>query len=208
MRSEWDDPFEQDAGGTVFRDVVMLALIGFMAMVVMMLPHLNPPKTEQEADHRAPGNLIIELHWPHDMRVDVDLWVKAPGDYPVGFWNQVGRVFSLLRDDLGGEGDATERNYEVVYSRGVPAGHYVVNVHMYGSLPKGLVVPVTVVTSVKKSVDASAKQILTRTLELTRHGQERTVYQFTLDSEAALDDASVTTLTERLITADQEEKSQ
>lgn len=202
MQSGWDDPFETDASGTVFRDVVMLTLIGFVAMVVMMLPHLNAQTVEEKADHVAPGNLIVELHWPNSLPHDVDLWVRAPGDFPVGFWNQSGRVFSLLRDDLGIAGDATDRNYEVSYSRGVPSGPYVVNVHMYGSLPPGVTIPITVVTSLKKAVDESAKQILTRTMTLSQQGEERTVYQFSLDTETNLDQASVTTVTERLITID------
>lgn len=57
------------------------------------------------------------MHWPSDMENDVDLWVKAPGEGPVGFWNQGGEVFNLLRDDLGAIGDATDENYEVSYSR-------------------------------------------------------------------------------------------
>ncbi len=76
--------------------------------------------------------MVVEIHWPNDLPVDVDLWVQAPRDVPVGFWNQGSRFFNLLRDDLGLEGDATGRNYEVSYSRGIPAGEYTVNVHMYG----------------------------------------------------------------------------
>lgn len=199
MQGGWDDPFEQDAGGTVFRDVVLLALIGFVAMVVMMLPHLSAQENDETEDHQAPGNLIVEMHWPNDIAHDVDLWVRAPGDFPVGFWNQSGRIFSLLRDDLGIPGDATARNYEVSYSRGTPPGDYVVNVHMYGSLPPGVTVPVTVVTSIKKAVDDSAKQILTRTLTLRRQGEERTVYQFALNTEAELEKDSVTTIRQPLI---------
>ncbi|MCG8561821.1 MAG: hypothetical protein MI824_18635, partial [Hyphomicrobiales bacterium] len=72
------DEFEDDTSGTVFRDVILLALIGFVAMVIMLLPHIHKAKEESE-DHKAPGNVIIEMHWPSDMPVDVDLWVKAPG---------------------------------------------------------------------------------------------------------------------------------
>ena len=32
--------------------------------------------------------------------VDIDLWVKAPDDIPVGYSNQGGLFFNLLRDDL------------------------------------------------------------------------------------------------------------
>ena len=102
-------------------------------------------KSEKEQEEaKAPGNVMVEMHWPNDMPYDVDLWVKAPGELPVGFWNQSGLTFNLLRDDLGVEGDATDRNYEMSYSRGIPSGEYVVNVHMYGHVPRGVRVPVRV----------------------------------------------------------------
>jgi hypothetical protein len=53
---------------------------------------------------------------------DVDLWVEAPGDRPVGYSNKSGQIFSLLRDDLGKSQDITDFNYEIAYSRGMPAG--------------------------------------------------------------------------------------
>ncbi len=189
---------DEDTWGTVFRDVIMLALIGFVAMVIMLLPHITPKKQETE-EHRAPGNVIIEMHWPTDMLVDVDLWVQAPREVPVGFWNMGGLTFNLLRDDLGGEGDATDENYEISYSRGIPAGEYIVNVHMYGPLPHGTTVPVTIVVSVKgKYGDTS--QILETTVNLTRHGQEETAYRFRLTSEGELVPGSVSTLRRPLIT--------
>lgn len=88
----------------MFRDVILLALIGFVAMVIMLLPHVTQAKKETE-EHSAPGNVIVEIHWPSDLPVDVDLWVQAPGALPVGFWNLGGHTFNLLRDDLGIEGD-------------------------------------------------------------------------------------------------------
>ena len=53
------EDFEEDSTGTVFRDVILLALIGFVAMVVMLLPHLRKSEVEAE-DHKAPGNVIVE----------------------------------------------------------------------------------------------------------------------------------------------------
>tara|TARA_R110001592_G_scaffold243416_1_gene504420 strand:+ start:321 stop:923 length:603 start_codon:yes stop_codon:yes gene_type:complete len=195
---ELDTFDDEDTAGTVFRDVILLALIGFVAMVVMLLPHLQPPQ-EQREEAKAPGNVMVEMHWPNEMPYDVDLWVKAPNELPVGFWNQSGLTFNLLRDDLGIEGDATDRNYEMTYSRGVPAGEYVVNVHMYGPLPKGVTVPVRVVVSVKRPLE-EAEQIAATTVELRGKNQEETAFRFRLDGEGHLVEGSVSKLRKPLIT--------
>ena len=81
------DPFDDDAAGTVFRDVVMLALVGFVAIV--LLPHLNPPGAKTADNMSPPGNVIVEIRWPDEIDADVDLWVQAPGDIPVGYSNKI-----------------------------------------------------------------------------------------------------------------------
>lgn len=192
------DELDGDAWGTVFRDVILLALIGFVAMVIMLLPHVVPAKKQTE-DQKAPGNVIVEIHWPTNMPFDVDLWVQAPDEQPVGFWNMGGHTFNLLRDDLGSEGDATDENYEITYSRGIPSGEYIVNVHMYGVIPSNQPVPVTVVVSVRKLYD-DARQILKTVVELTRRNQEETAYRFRLTAEGDLVEGSVSTLRRPLIT--------
>ena len=176
----------------------MLALIGFVAMVVMLPPHLRKSEVEAQ-DHKAPGNVIVELHWPSNQAVDVDLWVMGPDSTPVGFWNLGNRVFNLLRDDLGVEGDATDENYEVAYSRGIPAGESIVNVHMYGRVPPGMTVPATVVVSVHKQFEQT-KQILKTQVKLKRPHQEETAFRFRLTGKGELVNDSVTTLRRRLIT--------
>lgn len=192
------DDFDEETSGTVFRDVILLALIGFVAMVVMLLPHIKRT-TEEAKDHKAPGNVIVEMHWPSEMQYDVDLWVKGPNSLPVGFWNQGNEVFNLLRDDLGGEGDATNENYEVSYSRGIVPGEYIVNVHMYGPLPPNTTVPVNIVVSVRHK-DYYTRQILQTTVNLTKKNQEKTAYRFRLTSEGDLVEGSVSTIDHKLVT--------
>jgi hypothetical protein len=192
------DDFEEGNTDTVFRDVILLTLVGFVAMVIMLLPHIQKKK-EATDEHKPPGNVIVEMHWPNEMRVDVDLWVQGPRSTPVGFWNQGNDVFNLLRDDLGIEGDATNENYEVSYSRGIIPGEYIVNVHMYGVLPTGLVVPVSVVVSVRTKYE-STRQILATTVKLRRRNQEETAFKFRLDDEGSLVSGSVSTLRHPLIT--------
>jgi hypothetical protein len=172
--------FDEDEGGTVFRDVIMLALAGFVAMVILLLPHLNPKGEDAQASTEPPGNVIVEVRWPDELDTDVDLWIEAPGDIPVGYSNKGGAIFNLLRDDLGRKADATELNYEVTYSRGIPPGEYTINVHLYRNTGGLLPIPVTVVTSVKKSPSERARQLLASKVELVREGQEITVYRFRL----------------------------
>ena len=188
------DPLEDDAGGTVFRDVVMLALVGFVALVIMLLPHLNPPGAKTADDTRPPGNVLVEVRWPDEIDADVDLWVQAPGDVPVGYSNKGGAVFNLLRDDLGSRADVTGLNYETSYSRGILPGEYTVNLHLYRNPSKASPVPVTVVTSVKLSADQAARQLLASKVLLVREGEEMTVYRFRLTESGALVAGSVHSL--------------
>lgn len=191
------DFIEEDGTDTVFRDVIFLALAGFVAIVILLLPHLNPPAVAEEAAP-SPGNIIVEVHWANAIDADVDLWVEAPGDIPVGYSNKGGTVFNLLRDDLGGQSDLTEMNYEVTYSRGVPVGEYTINVHLYRDLAKKLPFPVTVVVSVKKTESSSVKQILTTKVMFTREGQEITAFRFKLDGDGQLETGSVHDLPRKL----------
>ena len=180
------DPFEGDQGHeTVFRDVIFLALAGFVAVVLLLLPHLHPPK-EAEAAIRSPGNVIVEIRWPDDIDADIDLWVEAPGDTPVGYSNKGGAIFNLLRDDLGQRGDTTELNYEISYSRGVPAGEYTVNVHLYRNSGGYVSIPVTISVSVKAKSNESARRVLTTELLLENEGEERTAFRFSLDDKGRL----------------------
>ncbi|MEE8505570.1 MAG: hypothetical protein V3S40_05030 [Kiloniellales bacterium] len=184
------DFFDDDGTSTVFRDVIFLALAGFVAMVLLLLPHLNPPATADDGTP-APGNVIVEISWPDQIDADVDLWVEAPGDTPVGYSNKGGLIFNLLRDDLGGQADVTQINYEVSYSRGVPSGEYTVNVHLYRDMSGQLPLSVNVSVSVKSNSKVAAKRILTTKLQLQHQGQELTAFRFSLDDNGKLVSGSV-----------------
>ena len=185
------DPLETDGGGdTVFRDVIMLALAGFMAAVLLLLPHLNPP-TQTDKDRPNPGNLIVEIRWPDDLDADVDLWVQALDDRPVGYSNKGGAIFNLLRDDLGHNNDFSKLNYEVSYSRGIPAGAYTVNLHLYRNKAGVYPIPVSVVISLKRTPEDSSRELLTKSIELGYEGEEATAFRFELDERAGLVPGSV-----------------
>jgi len=185
------DPIPDD-DGTVFRDVIMLTLLGFVTIVVLLLPHLTPPAAEASAE--PPGNVVVEARWADELLSDVDLWVQGPGDQPVGYSNKSGAVFDLLRDDLGQSRDLTGLNCEFAFSRGAPAGEYIVNLHLYSVNGDSLPVAVRVAISLRNPGTASLTEIGTRQVRLTRSGEEITVLRFQLDESGNLLPASVNRL--------------
>ena len=183
------DPLE-DESGVVFRDMIMLALMGFVTIVILIIPYINPVAKPVQKE-QAPGNVIVEIRWPDELNTDVDLWVQGPGDRPVGYARQSGRIFNLLRDDLGHRRDASKLNYEISYSRGVLPGEYTVNVHLFSNIARVYPVPVSVIVSVKTSADEPARQILASKVSLAYVNQETTVFRFRLNREGQLVPGSV-----------------
>lgn len=182
------DPLD-DTEGTVFRDLIMLTLMGFVMMVVLMIPHLNPPAAQAEA--KPPGSIIVEARWPDGSSSDVDLWVQGPGDRPVGYSNRSGVVFDLLRDDLGRARDQTDLNYEFAFSRGAPAGDYAVNLHLYNPGDAVLPVPVEVTVSLRDPVTGRLTTIDRQDVTLRAPGVEETVVRFRLSPGGTVEPGSL-----------------
>jgi len=184
---------------TVWLDTALLMLGGFILMTVLLIAVVNPPaKSSESAGEPAPGNVIIEAQWADQLDADVDLWVQGPGDAPVGYSNKSGRLFNLLRDDLGKAQDMTDFNYEVAYSRGTPAGEYVVNIHMYRGVGVTYPVAVKVVASLRQDAGNSANQLVATTVQLRHENQELTALRFRLDGKGALVADSVNNLFKEL----------
>ncbi|OCP19375.1 MULTISPECIES: hypothetical protein [unclassified Ensifer] len=166
------------AAGTVFRDFTLLMVLGFVAMVIWLLPHVSPPA--ENADAVPPGNVVIAITWPPG-DTDIDLWVTGPGEIvPVGYSNKGGLLFNLLRDDLGDRPDATPLNYENTYSRGIIAGEYIVNVHCY----RCPVVPQKVDLEISINKGDNSKgvtPVAVTSVKLRANGEEKTALRFRLD---------------------------
>lgn len=165
-----------DAGITA-RDFLWLLLL-----VMLML--INPP-TKSDEITQPPGNMIVSIAWP-DGPTDVDLWVRGPGErQAVGYSNRGGSLFNLLRDDLGTSNDSMPTNFENAYSRGLPAGRYVVNAHCYTCTG-----PVRVSVEVRMAVDGGAPILVFAGVIDIRRGEERTAVQFRLDDRHAVSGVS------------------
>ncbi len=182
-------PDQETAPDTVFRDAMMLALMGFVIISLILLLNFHPEAKESTLE--PPGNVIVEITWPPDLNSDVDLWVRAPGDVPVGYSNKGSKWFNLLRDDLGRDQDPSGINYEVSYSRGIAAGEYVVNLHLYRNLARVAEIPVRVLVSVKRESSVAAQQLVVADAVLRKQGEEITVLRFRLSAEGSLIPGSV-----------------
>ncbi len=193
-----------DASNTIWADTTFLLALGFLALLLILVLHLNP-KAKKTNDTTIPvvENVIIEVTWPPEFDIDVDTWVQAPGDVAVGYSNKGGVSCNLLRDDLGHQGDLTGINYENVRCRGILPGEYTVNVHLFRNTPGVYPVPVMVVVSSRPLGDdgskdntkvSKTKQILAtkpKDLELQHYGEELTVFRFQLTEDGELVKGSV-----------------
>ena len=159
------------------RDLLMNFLMGLTALVILVLSAIAPAAETDPID--PPGNLIASAAWPAGA-IDVDLWVKAPGDDPVGYSHKSGKVWSLLRDDLGTANDGTPLNYESAFTRGLPDGEYIVNVRCYGCAGK---VPVPVAVEVRL---ATGVLVWSGVVTLVSDKQEKTALRFVMRSGAVV----------------------
>jgi len=189
---------------TVWLDTALLMLGGFILTTVLMMSVVNPPaKSADSEGDKSPGNVVVEAQWGDKLDADVDLWVAAPGDRPVGYSNKSGQIFSLLRDDLGKSQDVTDFNYEIAYSRGMPSGEYVVNVHLYRAIGASFPIDVKLVASVRADEEGKSRQLVTTTVRLLRLNDQVTAFRFNLDSGGNLVPGSVNSLFKELRVASQ-----
>ncbi len=184
-----------NASHTTWRDFTLILVMVFFVFVVWMLPHLNPPA--EDAQSKPPGNVVVHIVWPNG-NIDVDLWLWGPGEVaPVGYSNKSGALWNLLRDDVGTTSDLSGINYENAYTRGVPAGEYIINVHCY-SCSMALPVLVKLEVMVKVTPNGQMVALAYTEAELVEQREEITMVRFELDREGKLVPGSMSHLFESL----------
>lgn len=166
MKKRWSGP----EVATI--DMLLTIALIFLAL---SLVKIEPPVTK--ANDVSICTLAVDITWPDGNNADVDLWVQAPGDRAVGYAAKDGKIFNLVRDDLGSLNDSTEHNFERACARGLPDGEYVVNVDLFSRNNEEGPVPVVVVVSAVNPASALMAQLLTKTVTLKDKG-EVTVFRF------------------------------
>ena len=183
---------------TIFRDVTLLALSGFISIVILLLPWLNFQTKDIEIKEPV-GSVIFELFWSEKIDADLDLWVRGPHDSAVGYAQPSGQVFNLLRDDRGLTADHTPLNYEISFTRGILIGEYQANVHLFKHDKSKTPIEATIIASLVTPDRGYRKEILGRKVLLNVEGKEKTVLRFKLDNNFKIVEGSVNNLRKSLI---------
>lgn len=166
----------------IIRDLLLLVLNVLVLCIALMI---SKQTSQDSGQAPSAGQLAVVATWPEGDK-DVDVWLDAPGEpAPVGFSNPNGKVWNLLRDDLGTTNDYLPTNFENAFTRGVPAGLYTINIKCYRCV--SFPVPVTVELSEQSDgYTHSMEKLFTTTLLLIVDKQERTVFQFTVGSDGRI----------------------
>jgi hypothetical protein len=170
-------------------DLLFALVGGFMAMACLAVVAKTTP---QEAGIDV-GTLTIEMQWPMGSQTDMDLWVRPPGDRPIGYSRKTGKFCDLIRDDLGALHDIASRATEIVACRRTPPGEYVINANAYAFRDQGAI-PIRVFVRHQRPGNEEVDTLLTRSTTVDHDGQEVTVVRFTLDTDGAVVPGSVNNL--------------
>ncbi len=192
-----DHEIDEVQSDTVFRDVTLLALSGFVSIVILLLPWLNL-QTRNEIVEEPVGSVIFELFWDDKLDADLDLWVKGPNDGAVGYSKPSGLVFNLLRDDRGLVGDHTPLNYEISFTRGIIPGEYQANVHLFKHDKDRSKIEALITASLVTPDRNYRKLILEKKVYLKKESSEKTVLRFKLDNNFKIVNGSVNSLRKNL----------
>ena len=193
-----EELLDNDQADTIFRDITLLALSGFISIVILLLPWLNFQIKDIEIKEPV-GSVIFELFWSEKIDADLDLWVRGPHDTAVGYAQPSGQVFNLLRDDRGLTADHTPLNYEISFTRGILIGEYQANVHLFKHDKSKTPIEATIIASLVTPDRGYRKEILGRKVVLNVEGKEKTVLRFKLDNNFKIVEGSVNNLRKSLI---------
>jgi hypothetical protein len=169
------------------RDTYLNLLMVVLLLLVILIRMLNPPTEDAKAE--PPGNLVVTIVWPVG-NSDIDLWVLGPGEpRAVGYSRKSGKLFDLLRDDLGLIPDATGANFENAYTRGVVPGEYTINIHAFRcpTLPQ----VVNVEIGMNAGDNSQMRVLVTTAVTLIHQGQELTAIRFYLEKDGTIRDGSM-----------------
>ncbi len=179
-REDRFDPFTV----VLFKALQVVAFLFFIALLAMK-PEPDPGKIEKKAE------FIITMTWPNQHPDDVDLYVQDPAGKLVWYNQRDQGLMVLERDDRGDTNDFAYVNSkkiplpireELVSIRGVMAGEYTVNIHLYHHIAHD---PVPVSVKIEK-LNPSVQVVDYKTIFLDHTDEEKTALRFTLGEDGSV----------------------
>jgi hypothetical protein len=168
----------EDSLSVVFRDLLILLALLMLTLVVLLIPLINvEQEAVQDEIEKAAGDMIAEIAWGADVPADIDLWTQAPNGEKIGYSLPYGKIFNLVRDDLGRDVDFSGLNYEFSFSRGIPDGRYRFSIVYYADNGLGNT-PVEVKVSIRHRRGKLMIVVYEGVLTLEYPGQEKGVITF------------------------------
>jgi hypothetical protein len=169
-------------------DIMANSFLAMFTLFVLTLiaQSLSKEKKEEKKIETA-GEFLIIASWHDKLDDDVDLYVLDPSGQTVYFRAREIGFIHLERDDLGRFNDrvgdkVVEKNEERVHIRGIVAGEYVVNVHMYAKRdPKPTKVKISLV-----QLKGEDKAVIEKEVVLSEQGDEKTAFRFTLKADGSV----------------------
>ena len=173
----------EDSMSIVFRDLLILLALLMLILVVLLIPLINIEEEEKQTEiEKAAGDMIAEIVWDANSPADIDLWSDAPNGEKIGYSIPYGKIFNLVRDDLGRDVDFSGLNYEFAFSRGIPDGRYRFSIVYYSDNGQGNT-PVDVRVSIRYRRGRLMIVIYEGVLTLDYPGQEKGVITFDMQDK-------------------------
>lgn len=190
----------------IHRRTIHIAWVDTLIALLLVLLVVTVVKKTPTADAGIPpkAEFVVELIWPDHSASDIDMWFRAPTGETINFIQKQSGPWSLDRDDLGQVNDKLLQpdgsyrtlfvNREMLTMRGVVAGTYTINLHVYSWRDDA-----PIEATVRMTRLNPFKIVLERQVTLSLRGQEVTVASVTLNQSGAVTNLDYTqrTLTRR-----------
>lgn len=174
------------SSSTSFLDLLFNSLLAFVSFFMLSLLMIKVENNKSQIESKA--EFLITLQWAEDQNDDIDLYVENPlGDLVFFRTKEIG-LMHLERDDLGRANDYItladgswhiyKENREIVSLRGIIAGEYTINLHVYNKASQN---PTVVNVKVEKINPYSI--IAVKDITLTQAREEQTAFRIKLNAE-------------------------
>lgn len=172
-----------------FIDLLFNMVLSFVAMFLLTILLVNPPK--QDSTINTEAKYVVVIRWQDGSSHDIDLWMTNEKER-VYFRSKQSLSMSLDRDDLGPDSTETNQHFlpknEEIMSIRVPTpGVYTAAIHWYAERADS---PMPLIRWGLLRVD-TGQLLYGGTVTLSEKGEEKTLIRFTINSEGNVVDADV-----------------